>query len=60
MSKEERYCPFMRRLTRERKRASQDGLSESYRDHFGPCIGEKCMAYKNGHCMRLERQEAER
>lgn len=26
---------------------------------FGKCIGEKCMAYENGRCKRLEREGAQ-
>lgn len=45
MSKETRFCPFMRKLTREHWRTAQDRAAESYKDRFGKCIGEKCMAY---------------
>lgn len=57
MSEETRFCPFMRKLTREHWRTAQDRAVESYRDKFGKCIGEKCMAYVNGRCKRLEREE---
>lgn len=56
MSKETRFCPFMRKLTREHWRTAQDRVAESYKDRFGKCIGEKCMAYENGRCKRLERE----
>ena len=41
MSKETRFCPFMRKLTREHWRTAQDRVAESYKDRFGKCIGEK-------------------
>lgn len=50
------FCPFMRKLTREHWRTAQDRVAESYKDRFGKCIGEKCMAYENGRCKRLERE----
>lgn len=56
MSKETRFCPFMRKLTREHWRTAQNRAAESYKDRFGKCIGEKCMAYENGRCKRLERE----
>lgn len=59
MSKETRFCPFMRKLTREHWRTAQDRVAESYKDRFGKCIGEKCMAYENGRCKRLEREGAQ-
>ena len=60
MSKETRFCPFMRKLTREHWRTAQDRVVESYKDRFGKCIGEKCMAYENGRCKRLEREGTQR
>ena len=45
-----------RKLTREHWRTAQDRVAESYKDRFGKCIGEKCMAYENGRCKRLERE----
>lgn len=48
MSKETRFCPFMRKLTREHWRTAQDRVAESYKDRFGKCIGEKCMAAASG------------
>lgn len=54
-----RFCPFMRKLTREHWRTAQDRVAESYKDRFGKCIGEKCMAYANGRCKRLEREGAQ-
>lgn len=39
-----------------RRRTAQDRVAESYKDRFGKCIGEKCMAYENGRCKRLERE----
>lgn len=49
----------MRKLTREHWRTAHDRAAESYKDRFGKCIGEKCMAYKNGRCKRLEREGAQ-
>ena len=41
------------------RRTAQDRAAESYKDRFGKCIGEKCMAYENGRCKRLEREGAQ-
>lgn len=57
MSKETRFCLFMRKLTREHWRTAQDRAAESYKDRFGKCIGEKCMAYENGRCKRWKERE---
>ncbi len=55
--KESRLCPFRRSLMRSHKRTSQGDMQETYTDHFGHCAGTSCMAYKNGHCLRLEKSE---
>lgn len=55
--KEHRLCPFRRILVRTHKRAEQTYMQESYKDNFGQCAGTACMAYKNGHCLRLEKSE---
>lgn len=49
----------MRKLTREHWRTAQDRVVESYKDRFGKCIGEKCMAHEDGRCKRLEREGAQ-
>lgn len=55
--KESRLCPFRRSLMRNHKRAAQGDMQETYTDRFGHCAGTSCMAYKNGHCLRLEKSE---
>lgn len=54
---EYRLCPFRRSLIRTHKRATQDSTEENYTDHFGRCCGRNCMAYRDGHCLRLENPE---
>lgn len=48
--KENRYCPFKRTIsagyTRDGKRIVNDKFCE--------CAGAKCMAYKNGECLRVQ------
>ena len=44
-------------LMRNHKRAAQGDMQETYTDRFGHCAGTSCMAYKNGHCLRLEKSE---
>lgn len=50
-------CPFKRVFIRQHRRATQDAMQEVYKDKLGECDGENCMAYKNGHCLRLEKSE---
>lgn len=26
----------------------------TYNERFAPCAGDRCMAYRSGHCQRLE------
>lgn len=56
-NKNERHtlCPFRRTLVRSHKRTAQGEMQETYTDRFGHCAGTSCMAYKNGHCLRLEK-----
>lgn len=58
-SKIERHClcPFKRVFIRQHRRAAQDAMQEVYKDKLGECDGENCMAYKNGHCLRLEKSK---
>lgn len=55
--KESRLCPFRRSLMRNHKHTSQGDMQETYTDHSGHCAGTSRMAYKNGHCLRLEKSE---
>ena len=32
-------------------------MQDVYKDKLGECDGENCMAYKNGHCLRLEKSK---
>ena len=52
-----RLCPFKRVFIRQHRRAAQAAMQEVYKDKLGECDGENCMAYKNGHCLRLEKSE---
>lgn len=58
--KEHRLCPFMRVFVRiHDKREELDALQrDTYKaESLAKCSGEGCMAYKNGHCLRLEKSE---
>jgi hypothetical protein len=57
MSKETRFCPFRRVLTRQRTRIAENRAEENFKDRFGGCCGERCMAYRDGRCLRLEKKE---
>ena len=41
----------------EKKNFVQDAMQEVYKDKLGECDGENCMAYKDGHCLRLEKSK---
>lgn len=45
MSKETRFCPFRRVLTRQRTRITENRAEENFKDRFGGC------------CLRLEKKE---
>ncbi len=45
-------CPFKKRIE-----AVAAGMKRTYKDTFAWCDGEKCMAYANGKCLRLSREE---
>ena len=53
MSKETRFCPFRRVLTRQRTRITENRAEENFKDRFGGCCGERRMAYRDGRCLRL-------
>ena len=44
----EKLCPFRRTCGRSDKAGEL-----KYFDRFGKCLGEKCMAYSGGECLRL-------
>lgn len=48
-------CPFRRRIVVGYK----EGV-RVYKDEFAWCDRDKCMAYRNGRCMRLESSKKER
>lgn len=59
---ETHLCPFRITVARAHKRANKNLAKEKitqelYKDSFGDCFGDLCMAYKNGHCKRLEKSE---
>lgn len=57
MSKETRFCPFRRVLTRQRTRITENRAEENFKDRFGVCCGKRRMAYRDGRCLRLEKKE---
>lgn len=38
MSKETRFCPFRRVLTRQRTRITENRAEENFKDRFGGCL----------------------
>lgn len=59
MNKEARFCPFKKEVARTMRRGKGGELVTGYYDKFKSCAGERCMAYKNGDCLRLSGKEAQ-
>lgn len=50
---EKRLCPFRKRVYSEYMR---DPIRQVHKDKFAECAEGRCMAYKEGKCLRLERE----
>lgn len=50
MSKETRFCPFRRVLTRQRTRITENRAEETFKDRFGDCCGRVLIAHAGAHC----------
>ena len=48
MDKEKRFCPFKREVQIDYRNGTRN-----MHNFFARCGGNKCMAYKNGNCLRL-------
>lgn len=49
MENEKKFCPFKRQIE-----AGYRNGNRKVREKFARCSGSKCMAYKEGVCLRLE------
>lgn len=52
-----RLCPFKKQIKRTFKCGKRGEPDIIASDRLGYCAGDRCMAYKDGHCLRLERLE---
>ena len=52
-----RLCPFKKQIKRTIRHGECGELDMIVSDRLGYCAGERCMAYKDGHCLRLESLE---
>lgn len=53
MKQETKLCPFKREIFG--KPTFQKKVFRSHvKEHFQPCLKERCMAYKDGACLRME------
>lgn len=50
MKKENRFCPFKKNVSMWNTESGKRIIS----DRLCRCAGAKCMAYKNGECLRLQ------
>ena len=51
---EKRLCPFRKRVYSEYMR---DPIRQIHKDKFAECAEGRCMAYRDGKCLRLEREQ---
>jgi hypothetical protein len=56
MSDDGMFCPYKKSTKRE-VGYSWTSRTEITTERFGWCSEKKCMAYNNGRCKRLEREE---
>ena len=56
MSDDGMFCPYKKSTKREVS-YSWTSCTEITTERFGWCSEKKCMAYNNGRCKRLEREE---
>ena len=52
-----RLCPFKKQIKRTIRRGKHGEPDITMSDRLDYCAGERCMAYKDGHCLRLESSE---
>ncbi len=48
MEKQKKVCPFKKRI-----KISMANGQRIYKDQFAWCDYERCMAYRNGECLKL-------
>lgn len=53
IKQESKLCPF-KRETFGRPTFANKGFRTQMTEHFQPCLKERCMAYKDGVCLRME------
>lgn len=58
MNKEKtRLCPFKKQIKKTFRRGKHGEPDMIVSDRLGYCAGERCMAYKDGRCLRIEKIE---
>lgn len=50
-----RFCPFKKQIVRKIKRDRRGAFPE-LRERFEVCASDRCMAYRDGCCLRLEKE----
>ena len=53
-----KFCPFRKYVKRTATRENGGTLAVGYYDDFKRCLEERCMAYRNGGCMRMRLEES--
>ncbi len=47
-------CPFKKAIKRAIKKNERGNTAIQFHEYFTPCDAERCMAYDNGSCKKLE------
>lgn len=50
MDKEKRLCPFRKVC----ETVTKPGMMKQYADKYSTCLGDRCMAYDGGECLKLK------
>ena len=52
-----KLCPFKKEIGQKYGREQDGKLGHTAKERLGYCAGDKCMAYRDGRCLRLEKGE---
>ncbi len=57
METEKKFCPFKKQIKQATQRDGRGMIRTLLvSDRLGYCSGERCMAYKDGRCLRVEKK----
>lgn len=58
MKNRTKLCPFKKQIKRSLRNNKYGKPDMEIAERLGTCVGERCMAYNEGKCLRLTRKEA--